>query len=67
MLYRLVCVFMFLQVTLSNPVTENAVNMDAAEVVKNCVSLYRQMVLQFVRKNLHPEGNAVSFVVIIHK
>lgn len=51
---------------LSKPVTENAVNVDAAEMVKNNTSLYRQMVLQYVRNSLHPEGNTVSFF-IIHK
>lgn len=51
---------------LSKPVTENAVNVAAAEMVKNNISLYMQMVLQYVRNSLHPEGNAVSFF-IIHK
>ncbi|XP_025892921.1 ubiquitin-conjugating enzyme E2 U-like [Nothoprocta perdicaria] len=40
---------------LSNPVTENAVNAEAAEMLKNNMPLYRQMVMQCVRNSLHPE------------
>ncbi|KAM8805839.1 ubiquitin-conjugating enzyme E2 U [Eudromia elegans] len=44
-----------IQVMLSNPVTENAVNVEAAEMLKNNMALYRQMVMQCVRNSLHPE------------
>lgn len=47
---------------LSNPELENAVNVEAAEMLKNNVSLYRQMVIQCVRTSQHPEGNT-CFVI----
>ncbi|XP_062437443.1 ubiquitin-conjugating enzyme E2 U [Rhea pennata] len=48
-------ILLAIQVMLSNPVTENAVNMEAAEMLKNNMPLYRQMVMQCVRNSLHPE------------
>nr|XP_013807531.1 PREDICTED: ubiquitin-conjugating enzyme E2 U-like [Apteryx mantelli mantelli] len=48
-------ILLAIQVMLSNPVTENAVNAEAAEMLKNNMPLYRQMVMQCVRNSLHPE------------
>ncbi|XP_068809529.1 ubiquitin-conjugating enzyme E2 U isoform X1 [Struthio camelus] len=48
-------ILLAIQVMLSNPVTENAVNVEAAEMLKNNMPLYRQMVMQCVRNSLHPE------------
>ncbi|XP_010213051.1 PREDICTED: ubiquitin-conjugating enzyme E2 U [Tinamus guttatus] len=48
-------ILLAIQVMLSNPVTENAVNAEAAEMLKNDMPLYRQMVMQCVRNSLHPE------------
>ncbi|XP_019383995.1 PREDICTED: ubiquitin-conjugating enzyme E2 U isoform X1 [Gavialis gangeticus] len=42
-------ILLTIQVMLSNPVLENAVNMEAAEMLKNNLALYRQMVIQCVR------------------
>uniref|UniRef100_A0A8C6YN93 Ubiquitin conjugating enzyme E2 U n=1 Tax=Nothoprocta perdicaria TaxID=30464 RepID=A0A8C6YN93_NOTPE len=55
-------ILLAIQVMLSNPVTENAVNAEAAEMLKNNMPLYRQMVMQCVRNSLHPEGiRRISF------
>nr|XP_025967390.1 ubiquitin-conjugating enzyme E2 U [Dromaius novaehollandiae] len=48
-------ILLAIQVMLSNPVTENAVNAEAAEMLKNNMPLYRQMVVQCVRNSLHPK------------
>ncbi|XP_067157455.1 ubiquitin-conjugating enzyme E2 U isoform X1 [Apteryx mantelli] len=48
-------ILLAIQVMLSNPITENAVNAEAAEMLKNNMPLYRQMVMQCVRNSLHPE------------
>ncbi|KAM9130326.1 ubiquitin-conjugating enzyme E2 U [Pangshura tecta] len=42
-------ILLAIQVMLSNPELENAVNVEAAEMLKNNISLYRQMVIQCVR------------------
>uniref|UniRef100_A0A674K9S0 UBC core domain-containing protein n=1 Tax=Terrapene triunguis TaxID=2587831 RepID=A0A674K9S0_9SAUR len=39
-------ILLAIQVMLSNPELENAVNVEAAEMLKNNISLYRQMVIQ---------------------
>ncbi|XP_067391680.1 ubiquitin-conjugating enzyme E2 U [Emydura macquarii macquarii] len=48
-------ILLTIQVMLSNPELENAVNVEAAEMLKNNISLYRQMVIQCVRTSQHPE------------
>ncbi|XP_014430056.2 ubiquitin-conjugating enzyme E2 U isoform X1 [Pelodiscus sinensis] len=48
-------IILAIQVMLSNPELENAVNVEAAEMLKNNISLYRQMVLRCVRTSQHLE------------
>ncbi|CAM5135846.1 unnamed protein product [Eretmochelys imbricata] len=48
-------ILLAVQVMLSNPELENAVNVEAAEMLKNNISLYRQMVIQCVRTSQHLE------------
>jgi len=53
---------------LSNPVTENAANADTAEMVKPNLSLYRQMVVQCVRKSLHQKATlSLLLLLFINK
>ncbi|XP_038609019.1 ubiquitin-conjugating enzyme E2 U [Tachyglossus aculeatus] len=47
--YSLSSVLLAIQVLLSNPVLENAVNVEAAEMMRNNMSLYRQIVMDCVR------------------
>uniref|UniRef100_A0A8B9SA60 Ubiquitin conjugating enzyme E2 U n=1 Tax=Apteryx owenii TaxID=8824 RepID=A0A8B9SA60_APTOW len=47
-------ILLAIQVMLSNPITENAVNAEAAEMLKNNMPLYRQMVMQCVRNKTPP-------------
>uniref|UniRef100_A0A8C8VQ72 Ubiquitin conjugating enzyme E2 U n=1 Tax=Pelusios castaneus TaxID=367368 RepID=A0A8C8VQ72_9SAUR len=53
-------ILLAIQVMLSNPELENAVNVEAAEMLKNNISLYRQMVIQCVRTSQHPEGSLIQ-------
>ncbi|XP_074859347.1 ubiquitin-conjugating enzyme E2 U [Carettochelys insculpta] len=48
-------ILLAIQVMLSNPELENAVNVEAAEMLKTNMPLYRQMVIQCVRASQHLE------------
>ncbi|KAM7162959.1 ubiquitin-conjugating enzyme E2 U [Macrochelys suwanniensis] len=48
-------ILLTIQVMLSNPELENVLNVEAAEMLKNNISLYRQMVIQCVRTSQHLE------------
>ncbi|XP_064415575.1 ubiquitin-conjugating enzyme E2 U [Latimeria chalumnae] len=49
-------ILLTIQVLLSNPVLENAVNVEAAELLKTNPALYRQMVLECVKTSQLLEG-----------
>lgn len=46
-----------MQVMLSNPVLDNAVNMEAAKLLKNNIAQYRKRVIQCVTASQRLEGN----------
>uniref|UniRef100_A0A8D0HKM5 Ubiquitin conjugating enzyme E2 U n=1 Tax=Sphenodon punctatus TaxID=8508 RepID=A0A8D0HKM5_SPHPU len=52
-------ILLAIQVMLSNPVLENAVNLEAAAMLQNDIDLYRRVVIQCVRASKHLEG--ISF------
>uniref|UniRef100_A0A7M4EW30 Ubiquitin conjugating enzyme E2 U n=1 Tax=Crocodylus porosus TaxID=8502 RepID=A0A7M4EW30_CROPO len=60
-------ILLTIQVMLSNPVLENAVNMEAAEMLKNNLALYRQMVIQCVRTSQRLEETLVLFCIYSYR
>uniref|UniRef100_A0A8C4Y443 Ubiquitin conjugating enzyme E2 U n=1 Tax=Gopherus evgoodei TaxID=1825980 RepID=A0A8C4Y443_9SAUR len=56
-------ILLAIQVMLSNPELENAVNVEAAEMLKNNISLYRQMVIQCVKTSQHLEETLLCIYV----
>uniref|UniRef100_A0A674JR77 UBC core domain-containing protein n=1 Tax=Terrapene triunguis TaxID=2587831 RepID=A0A674JR77_9SAUR len=56
-------ILLAIQVMLSNPELENAVNVEAAEMLKNNISLYRQMVIQCVRTSQHLEETLLCIYI----
>uniref|UniRef100_A0A8C3RQ25 UBC core domain-containing protein n=1 Tax=Chelydra serpentina TaxID=8475 RepID=A0A8C3RQ25_CHESE len=54
-------ILLTIQVMLSNPELENVLNVEAAEMLKNNISLYRQMVIQCVRTKQKRQITTVSF------
>lgn len=58
------CIFM--QVLLSNPVLKNAVNLEAAQMLKNNYPQYREKVVQCVTNSKQLEGNKyLCFLLLI--
>ncbi|XP_060089314.1 ubiquitin-conjugating enzyme E2 U [Heteronotia binoei] len=51
-------ILLSIQVMLSNPILDNAVNMEAATMLKNNISLYRKRVIQCVTTSQHLEAVA---------
>uniref|UniRef100_A0A8C3TDP2 UBC core domain-containing protein n=1 Tax=Chelydra serpentina TaxID=8475 RepID=A0A8C3TDP2_CHESE len=56
-------ILLTIQVMLSNPELENVLNVEAAEMLKNNISLYRQMVIQCVRTSQHLEETLLCIYI----
>lgn len=56
-LSKLVCMCLFTQVLLSNPVLKDPVNLEAARLLKKNYAQYRKRVIECVKASQHLEGN----------
>ncbi|XP_073498757.1 ubiquitin-conjugating enzyme E2 U isoform X2 [Phyllobates terribilis] len=63
--YTMTYVLLMIQAMLSNPVLENAVNPDAANMALNKAALYRQMVLNCVKTSRQIEDGSIPESVVI--
>ncbi|XP_073400779.1 ubiquitin-conjugating enzyme E2 U isoform X4 [Dendrobates tinctorius] len=65
--YTMTYVLLMIQVMLSSPVLENAVNADAANMALNKAALYRQMVLNCVKTSRQIEDGSTPESIIISR
>ncbi|XP_077134335.1 ubiquitin-conjugating enzyme E2 U [Ranitomeya variabilis] len=63
--YTMTYVLLMIQVMLSSPVLENAVNPDAANMAVNKAALYRQMVLNCVKTSRQIEDGSIPESIVI--